>query len=85
MEQIDAICGQCTKCDGAVKLSKCPTNMLAEVKLEDVDGKHHFATMFSKEILAIIDEEERNVCTKLLQSPQMVSTLNIRDVITRAV
>ena len=59
--------------------------MLAKVKLEDVDGKHHFATMFSKVILAIIDEEEGNVCTKLLQSPQMMSTLNIRDVITRAV
>ena len=35
VQQIDSICGQFTKCGGAAKLSKCPSNMLAKVKLED--------------------------------------------------
>ena len=41
--------------------------------------------MFLKVILSIIDKEERNMCTKLLQSPQMVFIVNTRDVVTRAV
>ena len=38
VQQIDTICGECTKCSGAVKLSKCPGNMTAKVKLKD-DGR----------------------------------------------
>ena len=53
--------------------------MLAKV---DVEGKHHFATMFTKVILAIIETEER---TKLLQSPQMVFTVNNCNDVTHAV
>ena len=83
VQEIDSICGQCTKCDGVVKLSKCPSNMLAKVKLEDDQGKRHFATMFTSVILSIIENEEGNVSTKLLQSSQMVFTINNRDIITQ--
>ena len=38
VQEIDTICGECTKCSGAVKLSKCPGNMIAKVKLEDDEG-----------------------------------------------
>lgn len=83
VQHIDTICGQCTKCSGAVKLSKCPTNMLTKVKLEDNEGKFHFATMFSNTILAIIEKDEGNVSTSLLQTSQMVFTIDNRDIVTK--
>ena len=79
VQPIDSICGQCTKC-GVVKLSKCPSNMLAKVKLEDDQGKCHFATMFTSVILSIIENDEGNVSTKPLQSSHMVFTINNRDI-----
>ena len=82
VQQMDTICGECTKCSGAVKLSKCPGNMIAKVKLEDDEGKLHLATMFTNVILAIIENDEGNVSTKLLQSSQMVFTIDNRDIVT---
>ena len=78
VQQVDSICGRCTKCHGVVKLSKCPSNMLAKVKLEDDEGKCHFATMFT-----MIESDEGNVPTKLLQSSQMFFTISNRDIITQ--
>ena len=57
------------ECSGAVKLSNCPENMIAKVKLED-EGKLHLATMITNVIIAIT---EGNVSTKL---SQMVFTIN---------
>ena len=65
------------ECSGTVKLSNCPGNMIAKVKLEDDEGKLHLATMFTNVITAI---NEGSVCTKLFQ---MVFTINNQDIVTR--
>lgn len=57
--------------------------MLAKVKLEGDEGKCHFATMFTNVILSMIESDEGNVPTKLLQSSQMVFTISNRDIITQ--
>ena len=75
VQKIDSICGECTKCSGTVKLSKCCGNINAKVKLED-EGKLHLATMFTNVILAIIQNNEGNV------SPELVFTIDNRDIVT---
>ena len=82
LQQVDSICGRCTKCRGVVKLSKCPSNILAKVKLEDDEGECHFATMFTV-ILSMTESDEGNVPTKLLQSSQMFFTISNLDIITQ--
>lgn len=44
--------------------------MVAKVKIEDLQGKHHFASMFAKVILTFTGNKEGNV-TELLQNPQI--------------
>ena len=44
-----------------VKLSKCPSSMLAKVNIEDDNGHSHHATMFTKVIEAIVGD---GACTK---------------------
>ena len=51
--QIDSVCGQCSRCDAVMKLSK---SLVAKVKIEDDNGGSHHATMFTKIILAIIGD-----------------------------
>ena len=55
---------------------KMPHQHACQVKLEDDQGKRHFATMFTSVILSIIENEEGNVSTKLLQSSQTVFTID---------
>ena len=82
VHEVDDVCGQCTKCGGAMKLSKCPKNMLAKVKVEDNECKTHFGTMFTNTILSIIKTDEGNVSRKLLQTSEMLFTISNRDIIT---
>ena len=65
------------------KLAKCPKNTLAKVKVEDNQRKIHFVTMFTNVILSIIKTEEGNTSRKLLQTSQMLFTIDNRDIITR--
>ena len=46
---------------GSMKLSKCPKNMLAKVKVEDNECKTHFGTMFINTILSIVKTDKGNV------------------------
>ena len=55
---------------------------LAKVKLEDDEGKCHFATMFTNVILSMIENDHSNIPTKLLESSQMVFTIINHDIIT---
>jgi hypothetical protein len=50
--------------------------MIAKVKVEDEKGNLHLATMFTNVILTIIENDEGNVSTKLLQSSGMVFTID---------
>ena len=67
-----------------MKLSKCPSGMVAKVNVED-NGHSHHATMFNKIILAIFDDEPRvsttAIATQLLQSEKMTFKINNKDVI----
>ena len=70
---IDSICGRCSKCDVLVKLSKCSSSMVVKVKIEDEHGQCHYATMFTKMIVAIIsdgpwDGNSTAISMQLLQS-----------------
>ena len=84
--QIDGVCGQCSRCDTVVKLSKCPSGMVAKVKVEDDNGHSHHATMFNKIILAIVGDGPHGnttaIATQLLQSEKMTFKINNKDVIT---
>ena len=85
---IDAICGECTGCFTMVKLQKCSEKFVVKIEVEDEDGENHIVTMFSNTLDKVVDtagSAPAIVSRALMSLPEMVFTINTKNVVVEAV
>ena len=78
--------GVCSKCSTKMKLTKCTDHCVANVIVEDKDGKEYRVTIFNDVLKKIASLEEvageDDMADKLLAAPLLSFTINHKDIIS---
>ena len=78
--------GVCTKCNTKMKLTRCANQSVANVILEDLDGKEYRVAIFNdvlEKIVAVCEAtDEADIGEKLLTAPTLAYTISHKDIVS---
>ena len=84
IELLSELIGQCKKCEGKIKLSRCPKSCAVHFVFQDDNEQKYNLTVFNKELDYMCGGITGDPTNDLLLAPRMQVVVNKRAIVTKA-